>query len=69
MLIRNTLRNEKRALMVNWKKKIFKSFHHDAQKNVFFTFVINKDKSCLTLRAVLTAAASLVWRRTDFDHF
>ena len=34
---------------------------HDAHKNnVFYKFVINKDKSCLNLRALLTAQALLV---------
>ena len=47
--------------MVSWKKKILKLSMHDAKNsNVFYKLVINKDKSCLTLRTVLTAAASLV---------
>ena len=35
---------------------------HDAHKNnVFYKFLINKDKTCLNLRALLTAQAFLVW--------
>ena len=47
--------------MVSWKKKILNLSMHDAKNsNFFYKFVINKDKSCLTSRVVLTAAAFIV---------